>query len=316
MIVTVTLNPAVDRVVVLDELRVGDSNRVYDGEIDPGGKGVNVSRVLQELGGESLAMGFVAGSLGKFIEASLTRAGIPSAFIHTPGQTRQNLAIVETRWHRHTMLNESGPDTDPRFVRRLERRLRHRLKPGDWVVLAGSVPPRIAPTVYAELIELAHEVGARAALDTDGAPLVEGIRARPDLIKPNREELERLLGRRVAAQDDLVEAATRLAARGIAYVVVSMGREGSIAVGPTGCWRALPPPVETVSAIGSGDSLVAGVVLALSRGESLPEGLRLGTAAGAATATLPGTRLARAENIRTLLPRVIVEPLPRKRKAA
>ncbi len=315
MIVTVTLNPAVDRVVVMDELRLGDTNRVYDGEIDPGGKGVNVSRVLRELGGESIATGLVAGSLGRFIEASLDKAGITHAFIHTPGQTRQNLVIVETCCQRHTALNEAGPETDPRYVRRLEMQLARRIKPGDWVVLAGSVPPRISPAVYADLTNLAHTFGARVCLDTDGKPLVEGIRTCPDLVKPNREELERLLGRRLSTDDQDISAAMELHDRGIPYVVVSLGRRGTIAIGPDGAWRARPPLVRTVSAVGSGDSLVAGLVLALSRGESLAEGLRLGTAAGAATAMRPGTRLARAEDIARLVPLVVVEPL-RVRKAA
>ncbi len=309
MIVTVTLNPAVDRVVVLDELRLGDTNRVYDGEIDPGGKGVNVSRVLRELGGDSLATGLVAGSLGRFIEASLEKAGIAHAFIHTPGQTRQNLVIVETRCQRHTLLNEAGPETDPRYVRRVVRQLSRRIKAGDWVVLAGSVPPRIAPSVYADLIDLIHAQAAHVCLDTDGEPLAQGIRAGPELIKPNREELERLVGRPLASEAQIVDAALELHRRGVAYVVVSMGRHGTVAIGPEGTWRARPPVIETVSAVGSGDSLVAGLVLALSRGESLVEGLRLGTAAGAATAMRPGTRLARADDIVRLLPRVVVEPL-------
>ncbi|MGH2457434.1 MAG: 1-phosphofructokinase family hexose kinase, partial [Chloroflexota bacterium] len=164
MIVTVTLNPAVDRVVVLYELRLGDSNRVYDGEIDPGGKGVNVSRVLQELGETSLATGFAAGSLGSFVEASLKRAEILTDFIHVPGQTRQNLAIVETRWHRHTMLNEAGPETDPKYAKRLERQLTRRIAPDDWVVLAGSLPPGIPSDVYANLTRLIHAVGGKVCL--------------------------------------------------------------------------------------------------------------------------------------------------------
>ncbi len=309
MIVTVTLNPAVDRVVVLYELHLGDSNRVYDGQIDPGGKGVNVSRVLRELGETSLATGFVAGSLGSFVESSLKQAQIPSAFISIPGQTRQNLAIVETRWPRHTMLNEPGPETDVKFLKRLEQRLTPRIGAGDWVVLAGSLPPGIPATAYADLTGLVHRAGGKVGLDTDGEPLVEGILARPDLVKPNREELERLIGRPIVNEEQVVRAASLLREQGITYVAVSMGREGAIALGPGEAWRAVPPPVETVSAIGAGDSLVAGLVLALSRGESLAEGLRLGTAAGAATTLRPGTRLAVAQDIQRLLPLVSIQRL-------
>jgi 1-phosphofructokinase family hexose kinase len=163
--------------------------------------------------------------------------------------------------------------------------------------------------VYAELTALVHANGGLVCLDTDGLPLVEGIRARPDLIKPNREELERLVGHETVTDAEVLKAATQLRDRGIANVVVSLGRQGTIALGADGAWRAYPPPVETVSAVGSGDSLVAGLVLALSRGDSLEEGLRIGTAAGAATAMRPGTRLARGDDIRRLIPRVVVEPL-------
>ncbi|HUX86594.1 MAG TPA: 1-phosphofructokinase [Chloroflexota bacterium] len=309
MIVTVTLNPAVDRVIVLCELHVGDTNRVTDGQIDPGGKGVNVSRVLAEIGGQSLATGFLAGSLGDLIEKSLRDAGIPVDFIRIPGQSRQNLAIVETCNQRHTLLNEAGPATDPLYLHRLERELRRRVHPGDWVVMAGSVPPHLPLTVYAELIDLVHQAGAKAVLDADGEPLRAGIAAKPELIKPNREELERLVGRPLTTDAEILAAARRLQKRGITYVVVSMGRRGSIGVGPDGAWLAIPPAVTTVSAVGAGDSLVAGLVLALSQGESLAEGMRLGSAAGAATALRPGTRLARAEDFQRLLPLTRVEPL-------
>ncbi|MGH2461686.1 MAG: 1-phosphofructokinase family hexose kinase, partial [Chloroflexota bacterium] len=136
-----------------------------------------------------------------------------------------------------------------------------------------------------------------------------GIRARPDLLKPNREELGRLVGRPIVDDRQLVRAASQLRDRGVADVAVSLGRDGAIAVGSEGVWRAIPPPVEAVSAIGAGDSLVAGLVLALSRGEGLADGLRLGTAAGVATTLRPGTRLARANDIQRLLPLVSVERL-------
>ncbi|HLH72845.1 MAG TPA: 1-phosphofructokinase [Chloroflexota bacterium] len=309
MIVTVTLNPAVDRVIVLCELHLGDTNRVSDGQLDPGGKGVNVSRVLAEIGGQSFAMGFAAGSLGDFVKQTLQEDGIPVCFIRTPGQTRQNLAIVETCKFRHTSLNEAGPATDPVYLHRLEHELSRRIHPGDWVVLAGSVPPHLPATTYAELIRLVHRAGAKAVLDSDGEPLREGIKAKPDLVKPNREELQRLIGRPLTSDAQVLATAMDLRQQGIEYVVVSMGRRGAIGVGPEGAWRATPPAVATVSAIGSGDSLVAGLVLALSQGESLAEGLRLGSAAGAATALRPGTRLARAEDFQRLLPLVVVESL-------
>src|SRR3990170_1406628 len=130
MIITITLNPAMDRTVIVDELVLGEVNRVREGRSDPGGKGINVSRVLRELGTASLAMGFVAGSIGRFIEASLNEIGIHDDFIHTDGPTRTNLSIVEAKSRRQTSLNEPGPPTDPRWVKALHSRIQPRLSEG------------------------------------------------------------------------------------------------------------------------------------------------------------------------------------------
>lgn len=316
MIITVTLNPAVDRIVTLPELRLGDTNRITDGVLDPGGKGINVSRMVHELGSQSIAMGFIAGSLGRFIEESLGKRGIAVDFTHTPGDTRQNLAIIETSLHRHTILSEAGPPTDLKYLQRLRRAMERRLRPNDWVVLAGSVPPGIPHAVYADLTELAHAYRARVCLDADDGLLDLGVKAIPDLVKPNCQELERLVGRTLPDIAAIIQAANDLHADGIANVVVSLGRKGAIAVSDQGAWRVSPPAVRAISAIGSGDSLVAGLVLALSEGDSLATGLRLGTAAGAATALRPGTRLGTRADVERLEPLVILEPLRAARVAA
>lgn len=309
MIITITLNPTMDKTVELERLLVGDANRVVSSRTDPGGKGINVSRVIRELGEESLAMGFVSGSIGRFVEASLNEIGIRDDFIHTAGQTRTNITIVDLAAAIHTAIDEKGPDTELRHVGELKTRLRRQIKPKDWVVIAGSAPPPLPDTTYAELILLIHEQGALPILDADGGLLAEGIKARPYLIKPNRQELERLVDRDLPASEDVVDAAHQLHQDGIAVVVVSMGKDGSIAVSAEGTWKAEPPEVEVVSAVGSGDSLVAGIVLALSKGQGLAEGLRLGTAAGAATALTPGTMLCRREDVHRLLPLVKLERL-------
>ncbi|MBI2939208.1 MAG: 1-phosphofructokinase [Chloroflexi bacterium] len=309
MIFTVTLNPAVDRVVAVDELVIGDANRVKQARTDPSGKGVNVSRVIRELGGESVAMGFVAGSLGRFIEASLNELGIRDDLLHVPGQTRTNLAIVEEKHHRHTIINEPGPPIEPRHFAELKARLRRQLRPRDWVVMAGSLPPGIPTTAYAELIDLARAIGCETVLDADGEVLARGVESRPTLIKPNLRELQRLMRRRVQADDEVLAAATELRARGTLNVVVSLGAAGAIAIGDDEAWRAIPPRIIEVSALGAGDAMVAGLTLCLSRGEGLMAGLQLGTAAGAATALTPGTELCHREDVDRLLPEVRVERL-------
>jgi 1-phosphofructokinase len=309
MIITVTLNPAMDRTVVVDELVLGEVNRVREARSDPGGKGINVSRVLRELGRPSLAMGFVAGALGRFIEASLNEIGIEDDFIHTPGQTRTNHSIVEVNEARQTSLNEPGPTTDAHWVAELMARLRERLQEGDWVVLAGSVPPGVPENIYAELSALINEHKARPVLDADDALLALGVAARPCLVKPNLRELERLIGRPLGKEEEIVGAARQLHEAGISYVVVSMGANGAVAVGPGETLRGYVPRVEAKSPVGAGDSLVAGVLLRLADGEGLAAGLQLGMAAGAATALTPGTMLCRKEDVERLLPLVRVERL-------
>jgi 1-phosphofructokinase family hexose kinase len=315
MIITVTLNPAVDRIVMLAELNLGDTNRISDGTFSPGGKGVNVSRMLRELGAPSLATGFLGGSLGEAITSSLKQSGIREDFIKVVGQTRLNLSIVETRWQRHTTLSETGPYVEPSCVNRLQRRLAKHARSGDWVVLAGSVPPGIPPDVYARLTVQSRRIGALVCLDADGDPLALGVAATPHLIKPNLDELQRLVGRPLKTDHEVVAAAVEIQRSGIRYVVVSLGNRGAIAVSPEGSWRSTPPAVQTVSALGSGDSLVAGIVLALSHGESLAWGLRIGTAAGAATAMQAGTDLGSTIDVLALIPQVTVEPLTLRRAA-
>lgn len=309
MIITLTLNPAIDHTVVVDELAPGDTNRARETRTDIGGKGINVSRVLKELGSDSLAMGFVSGGLGRFIETTLNGMGIADDFIHTPGQTRTNITIVEKRRELTTTINEAGPITDPHYMTLLFNRLKKRLHPGDWLVIGGSVPPPLPPTVYAEIIEFAKSRGAITVLDADGEALAQGIGAKPYLVKPNRKELQRLLGRDPRKMETMLDAAERIRSVGINTVVISRGVEGSVAVGDAGEFQATPPTVQAVSAVGAGDSMVAGLVHILSRGGSLEEALQLGTAAGTASALAPGTQLCGRDEVDRLSPQVQVRQI-------
>jgi len=309
MIITVTLNPAIDQTVVLPRFVAGDTLRVKAGRLDPGGKGINVSRVINELGGESLAMGFAPGNLGRYIEQTLESQGIPCDFVHTKGETRTNITILDESRHLHTILSDPGPQTDPRYVEILKDRLRRRLQPGDWLVLAGSIPPPIDPAVYGQLVTEALRIGAHPVLDADGAALVAGLSAHPEMVKGNRRELERLLGRHLEDEGSTLEAAQQVQAFGIRMVVVTRGREGAVAADNHHCLRGVAPRVRPISAVGSGDAFLAGVVLTLSWGGSLEEALRLGIAAGTAAVLTPGTELCHRREVDILLPRVRIHPI-------
>jgi len=309
MIITVTLNPAIDQTLVLPKFVAGDTIRIKSSRFDPGGKGINVSRVIHELGGESLAMGFAPGGLGRYIEQTLESQGIATDFVHTRGETRTNITILDESRHIHTILSDPGPQTDPRYVDDLRSRIRKRLRPGDWLVLAGSIPPPLDPHVYADILHEAQEIGAHTVLDSDGEALAAGAEARPDMLKGNRRELERLLGRHLDDENSTVRAALQVHERGIHSVLVTRGREGAVASTDDMVFRGVAPRVRAVSAVGSGDAFLAGVILTLSRGGRMEEALSLGIAAGTATVLNPGTELCHRREVDILVPRVKVQPI-------
>src|SRR2546428_8976257 len=226
MIITVTLNPAIDHALVLPKFVAGDTIRVKSVRSDPGGKGINVSRVIHELGGESLAMGFAPGGLGRYIEQTLDSQGIPCDFLHTRGEPRTNITTLAEPRHMQTILSDPGPQTDPHYVVELKKRLRRRLHPGDWLVLAGSIPPPLDASVYTEIIHEAAEMGVHTVLDADGAALAAGAAAHPEIVKGNRREMERLLGRHPDDEGSMLGAGGGGPEPGVSYLVVTRGREG------------------------------------------------------------------------------------------
>lgn len=307
MILTVTLNPAIDQTLLVDRYVPGDTVRVKASRFDPGGKGVNVSRVIHELGGESIAMGFTTGGLGRYIEHTLKDSDIECDFVHTKGETRTNITLVDESRHVQTILSDRGPETDSKYVEQLLKKLKKRIGAGDWVVVAGSMPPPLGPEVYTEIIAMARQRWAHTVLDADGTALAAGVAGMPEMVKGNRREFERLLQRRLDDEESTLEAAHLLRQMSIRVAVVTRGKEGAIAVTDEGSWRAMAPRVRAVSAVGSGDALLGAVVLTLSRGGSMEEAMRLGVASGTATVLTPGTELCHLREVNLLQPRVKVQ---------
>ncbi len=304
MILTVTLNPSVDEAVFVEELRLHDTNRVLRVEVDASGKGVNLARVAHRLGSPVMALGFLGGKTGQFVAAVLNHGGVPHDFIWIDKPTRRNLCIEELSGRPPTMLNEPGPEISPQAWEALLSKVEQYLPQASWLAMGGSLPPGVPRDAYAILIERARQAGVPCALDSDGPPMLAALRARPDLIKPNEHEAERLLGRALRTDADCFAAARELHERGIRYVVISRGVKGADAVSSEGAFRAIPPAVPARSTIGSGDSMVAGMLHILSQGGSIEEALRWGTAAGAATATTSGAEIATREQVLELLPQV------------
>jgi len=254
-------------------------------------------------------MGFAPGGLGRYIEDELEKAGIETDFVHTEGETRTNIAILDEARHGTTILSAPGPDTSPAAVEELRGRLRSRLKPGDWLVLAGSIPPPLSSHCYNEIIQEASDSGVHTVLDADQDPLAEGTAAHPEIVKGNRREFERLVGRPLDDEESTLAAAREVHDSGVPTVLATRGRHGAIAVSRGSIWRGVAPRVRAVSAVGSGDAFVAGVVLTLSRGDSMEDALRLGIAAGTAAVLTPGTELCHRREVDILHPRVRVEPI-------
>lgn len=306
MIITLTLNPTIDQMVLLEEFRPGDANRILASRVDPGGKGINVSRALLELGCESLAMGFAAGARGRFVEAALKERGIYTDFLRIPGHTRSNITIIDQRHNTTTTLNEPGPVTEPHHVNSLLTRLKKHLSADDWLVIGGSIPPGLDPGIYHGIVDMANKLGVHCVLDTEGKPFSEGVKAKPFMVKPNRSEVERILGHMPKSKDPILDAAEQIHEMGVEVVVLSQGAQGAVMVTGSGAWRAYPPALAASSTVGTGDAMVAGMVQVMSRGGSPEEALRLGAAAGAAAALTQGTQPCRQADVLRLLPRVQV----------
>ncbi|MBI2953538.1 MAG: 1-phosphofructokinase [Chloroflexi bacterium] len=309
MIITLTPNPSVDQTVWVDSLQIGAVNRFRSPQLDPAGKGINVSRVAHRLGWPTIAFGFLAGEIGLIAHNALDDEGVQHHFVHVPGQTRLNVTVVDETSDESTSLYGPGPAIDREHLARLDDLLQFWLQAGRVLVLAGSLPPGLSDDTYASFIRLARSKHVKTILDADDEPFRHGMEAKPYLIKPNVAEAERLLERSLPDLGAVVEGATELVRRGIAVVVVSMGAQGAVCVKGDKVWQAIPPKVERLSTVGSGDSLVAGLAVAIARGDDIVEGLRLGTAAGAATAMTPGTALGTAEMVAALLPQVQITEL-------
>jgi 1-phosphofructokinase family hexose kinase len=307
VIVTLTLNPAVDQTLWVARFAVGEVNRPSRVQLDPAGKGVNAARIAHRLGESTLALGIAAGHLGDLLDDALRREGVPRRLVRVAGETRMNVTIVPTEGCA-TSLYGPGPPLPAIALDELDTLVDGALERAEVLVLSGSLLPGAPNDLYARWIERARRRGVRTILDASGAALRMGALARPDVIKPNLSEAATVLGRPLSG-DDVAAAALELRARGIDTVIVSQGARGAICASAEGLLRVVPPTVPSRSTVGSGDAMVGGYAVALVRGEGIAARLRLGTAAGAATAAAEGTSLGQAAEIARLLPEVRVEAL-------
>ncbi|MEU8526253.1 MULTISPECIES: 1-phosphofructokinase family hexose kinase [Streptomyces] len=304
MILTVTLNTALDLTYRVPALTPHGSHRVTQVLERPGGKGVNVARVLGALGHDTVVTGFAGGPNGAVMRNLLSRSPVRDALVPIAGNTRRTLAVVDDATGDTTQLNEPGPAVTPEEWSAFLARYGELLPAADAVALCGSLPPGIHVGAYAELVRMARGAEVPVLLDTSGEPLRRGIAARPDIVKPNADELAQLTGAREPQR-----AARDARRRGAHTVVASLGPDGMLAVTPSGLWQATPPAAVKGNPTGAGDSAVAGLLSALVDRLPWPDRLTRAVALSAATVLSPVAGEFDGKTYDSLLKQVAVEDL-------
>ncbi|MFF8099838.1 1-phosphofructokinase family hexose kinase [Streptomyces sp. NPDC016640] len=305
MILTVTLNTALDITHRVPSLRPGSSHRVTEVAERPGGKGVNAARVLAALGHEVTVTGFAGGTTGRILRERLTEVpGLVDALVPVAGTTRRTVTVLDERSGGTTRLDEPGPTVDHAEWSAFQEVYEDLLTSASAVALCGSLPPGVPVGAYAGLVRTARAAGVPVLLDTSGAALRRGVASRPDILKPNAGELAELTG-----FHEPLRAAQDARRRGARTVVASLGAEGLLALGPEGHWHAAPPSRLDGNPTGAGDSAVAGLLSALVEHRPWPDRLARATALSAATVLSPTAGDFDRGSYKELLGRVAVQAM-------
>jgi len=291
MIYTITLNPTIDRTMHFPRLAVGELNRAVSSRTDLSGKGVNVTIALSRLGLESVMLGFSAGAYGRVLEQGLVDMGYTCDFVEVPGETRSNVTVIDDATGITTKLNEAGPQIDEAGIRAFENRLEQKLKSGDLCVFSGSLPPGAPVGTYARLIRLCHKQGAITALDTSGPAMAIGCQANPGLVKPNGIEAAEMVSMPFETPDQWLNGVQAIRRLGPERVFLSLGSRGAVYADDTTTYWCQPPKIQEVSAIGAGDSAMAGTLWAWLQQKPTQEIARWGVAFGTAAAMQDGTAI-------------------------
>ncbi len=307
MIVTVTMNPAIDKTVEIGEFQYGGLNRIQKVEYDAGGKGINVSKTIQELGGVSIATGFLGGNTGKTIENVLKELKITNDFIWVDGETRTNTKVFDERGVL-TELNEPGVKISQKHVEELLDKLENYAGEETLFVLSGSVPTGVDRGIYANIIDLVHKKGAKVLLDADGELFRQALEVKPDMIKPNHMELEEYAQLQFyASETELLEIAESILKKGVSTVAVSMGNSGALFVTREIKVKCPAVSVRAHSTVGAGDAMVAAMAYAWEHKLNEEQMIRLCMAVSAGAVTTVGTKPPTRELVESLSEKVVLE---------
>lgn len=308
-VLTVTLNPSIDKTITVEKFVPYGLNRVLKTRQDPGGKGINVAKVLKNFGVDVTVFGLIAGSQGKHLTDFLNRAEIETDFLQIPGETRTNLKIFDESINKMTEINESGFQVTPEILDSFRNKFKESIRGAAMVVLSGSLPPGIPDDFYAECIAVAKSEGIKTVLDADAGALAEGIKAVPYAVKPNIHELELLNGRHFTNSNEVVDAVKALINTGIEIAIVSMGADGAIVANKDEAYKVDSWDIPVKSATGAGDSMVGSLVYSLLKNDSLYEIAKITTAAGTITASKEGTQICTENEVLQSLENVTVKKI-------
>ncbi len=307
MIYTVTFNPFLDRTIDIEELIYDDVNEIVEEKKRAGGKGIDVSRVIKELGGQSISLGLIGGYAGLEIESRLINEGIVCDFTRIGGETRTNNTVYQRNKKIQTLLSTADPDVSSIEIATFYNKIKE-IPKDSYVVISGNEPKFINDSFYAQLVIALKEKGVKVILDTDGGALRQGVSAGPYLIKPNIHEFGRLVEKNVLSVEEIIEYA-KIYQNTVEYIVVSMGVRGAIGIAGDTTYQVTPPKIKVGSSIGAGDSLVAGMVFALSEGSSFEEAIVLGVACGTASTMNTGIELCKKEDVDIIKKDVIIKKI-------
>lgn len=301
MIYTLTLNPAIDYYMSMENFQLGSLNSLEEGYTLPGGKGINVSKVLKNFSVESKALGFVGGFTGDYIKKHLNEYEIESDFIELQENTRINIKL-KTK-DSETEIAGKSPTISKENIEELLKKFEE-IKKDDVVILSGSVPNSISKSIYADIIKLLPK-DCKVILDTRGLPFVEGLKEGVFLTKPNNHELEEFFNRKLNNIEEIIQAGKDLQALGSKNVLISLGKDGSILITEKEVYIGNAPQGKLISSVGAGDSIVAGVVYGIAKGMTLEDSYKYGIASGSSTAFSEG--LTTFEGMNSLLNKIEIK---------
>ena len=309
MILTVTLNAAIDKRYVVEDFKIGEVNRVKECVYTPGGKGLNVSKPASIAGAKVVATGFVGGHAGNYIEDELRPFGIESAFYHMKEESRSCINIWDTVQKKQTEFLEPGFTVSEEDFEGFVEKFQGLVKDADVVAMSGSVPKGLDGTAYQRLVRIVKDAGKKVILDTSGKLLTAGIEAKPTMIKPNIDEIRMLTGSNCDDLNEIIEAAEQIHQGGVEVVAVSLGGDGAIVVNSEGVYRAIVPKIDAVNTVGCGDSMIAGFALGFSEGLSIADTLKKASAISAAAALREETGFFVLEDMESIYPKVEIKKL-------